>query len=100
MLVQTSFQRLSGAAQPSDHRTVAGGSPKPIYDYSLPLQEKTRIIAREIYGAGDGYFESEARKALARFAEAGSMMRMPGLGKTPQAFFMDVDDSGVISGLR
>ncbi len=31
---------------------------------------------------------------------AGNMMRMPGLGETPQAFFMDVDDSGVISGLR
>ncbi len=129
---------------------AAGGcDPKPIYDYSLPLQQKTRVIAQEIYGAADVYFETEARKSLARFAEAGfdrlpvcvaktqssitdrakvhgapegwtmtvsgahlsagagfvvvtagNMMRMPGLGKTPQAFFMDVDDSGVISGLR
>jgi formate--tetrahydrofolate ligase len=123
--------------------------PKPIYNYSLPLQQKTRVIAREIYGAEDVYFETEARKSLARFDEAGynslpvcvaktqssitdrakvhgapegwtmtvsgahlsagagfvvvtagNMMRMPGLGKAPQAFFMDVDDSGVISGLR
>jgi len=123
--------------------------PQPIYDYSLPLQQKTRVIAREIYGAADVYFETEARKALARFEEAGfnslpvcvaktqssitdrakvygapegwtmtvsgahlsagagyvvvtagNMMRMPGLGKAPQAFFMDVDGSGVISGLR
>ena len=31
---------------------------------------------------------------------AGNMMRMPGLGKTPQAFFLDVDTAGVIQGLR
>jgi formate--tetrahydrofolate ligase len=129
------------SATPSD--------PQPIYSHALTLQEKTRVIAREIYGAGGVYFETEARKALARFTEAGfghlpvcvaktqssitdqskvygapegwtltvngahlsagagfvvvtagNMMRMPGLGKSPQAFFMDVDDSGVISGLR
>jgi formate--tetrahydrofolate ligase len=31
---------------------------------------------------------------------AGNMMLMPGLGKTPQAVFMDVDPSGAILGLR
>ncbi|MBI5085637.1 MAG: formate--tetrahydrofolate ligase, partial [Acidobacteria bacterium] len=31
---------------------------------------------------------------------AGNMMRMPGLGKEPQAVRMDVDDAGVICGLR
>jgi formate--tetrahydrofolate ligase len=31
---------------------------------------------------------------------AGNMMLMPGLGKTPQAVFMDVDPSGAIQGLR
>lgn len=131
--------------------TLASGKcdPKPIYDYSLDLQQKTRVIAREIYGADSVYFETEARKALARFTEAGfgrlpvcvaktqssltdrakiygapegwtmtvngaylsagagfvvvtagNMMRMPGLGKSPQAFLMDVDAQGVISGLR
>lgn len=131
--------------------TLASGEcdPKPIYDPSLDLQQKTRVIAREIYGAADVYFESEARKALTRFTDAGfgrlpvcvaktqssitdrakiygapegwtmtvsgahlsagagfvvvtagNMMRMPGLGKSPQAFLMDVDEGGVISGLR
>lgn len=124
-------------------------NPAPIYDYSLPLQQKTRVIAHQIYGAADVYFETEARKALARFADAGferlpvcvaktqssftdrskiygapegwtmtasgahlsagagfvvvtagNMMRMPGLGKTPQAHFMDVDADGTITGLR
>lgn len=31
---------------------------------------------------------------------AGNMMRMPGLGKDPQAFHMDVDEEGRILGLR
>lgn len=31
---------------------------------------------------------------------AGNMMRMPGLGKDPQAFHMDVDEDGNITGLR
>jgi len=123
--------------------------PKPIYDLSLDLQQKTRVIAHEIYGAAGVYFETEARKSLARFSEAGferlpvcvaktqssitdrariygapegwtmtvsgahlsagagfvvvtagNMVRMPGLGKSPQAFFMDVDGAGAISGLR
>lgn len=30
---------------------------------------------------------------------AGNMLRMPGLGKSPQAFRMDVDDNGEIAGL-
>ncbi|HNY39904.1 MAG TPA: formate--tetrahydrofolate ligase [Bryobacteraceae bacterium] len=131
--------------------TLASGEsdPKPIYDSSLDLQQKTRVIAHEIYGAADVYFETEARKALTRFTDAGfgrlpvcvaktqssitdrakiygapegwtmtvsgahlsagagfvvvtagNMMRMPGLGKSPQAFLMDVDEGGVISGLR
>lgn len=127
----------------------AESNPTSICDHLLDLQQKTRVIAREIYGAADVYFETEARKALSRFTDAGfgrlpvcvaktqssftdrakiygapegwtmtvngaylsagagfvvvtagNMMRMPGLGKTPQAFFMDVDGAGVISGLR
>jgi formate--tetrahydrofolate ligase len=31
---------------------------------------------------------------------AGNMMRMPGLGKNPQAFFLDVDEKGNITGLK
>jgi formate--tetrahydrofolate ligase len=30
---------------------------------------------------------------------AGNMLRMPGLGKSPQAFRMDVDEKGQIVGL-
>jgi formate--tetrahydrofolate ligase len=123
--------------------------PQPLYPPELPLEEKTRRVATQIYGAGDVYFESEARRKLKRYAAAGfshlpvcmaktqssftdnpkilgaptgwtltvtdahlsagagfvviiagNMMRMPGLGKDPQAFHMDVDAHGNIIGLR
>jgi len=122
---------------------------RPLYSPDLPLSEKARTIAREIYGAGDVVFEPAALKKLdvftqkgyghlpvcmaktqasltddadvlgaprnwtltARDAElfagagfvvvvTGEMMLMPGLGKSPQAVRLDVDDStGAIQGM-
>ncbi len=123
--------------------------PRSLYDSSLSLSQKLETVAREIYGAGSVYIESDARRKLDRFAQmgfghlpvciaktqssltdnpklygapqgwtftvtdailsagagwvvivAGNMMRMPGLGKTPQAFVLDVDADGNITGLR
>jgi len=129
--------------------TAPATSPKPLYTNHIPLLDKISTLAREIYGAGSVYIESEARKKLERYSKAGfaglpvcvaktqsslsdnpkafgaptgwtltitdahlsagagfivviagNMMRMPGLGKTPQAFYLDVDSEGAIQGLR
>lgn len=126
-----------------------GSGPKPLYASELTLVTKIETVAREIYGAGGVYIETEARKKLARYEKAGfgrlpvcmaktqssftdnpkvygaptgwtltvsdaylaagagfvvviagNMMRMPGLGKEPQAVRLDASDEGVISGLR
>jgi formate--tetrahydrofolate ligase len=123
--------------------------PRALYTPDLSLTTKIETVAREIYGAGGVYIETEARKKLARYEKAGfgrlpvcmaktqssftdnpkmygaptgwtltvsdahlaagagfvvviagNMMRMPGLGKEPQAVRMNADDEGVISGLR
>jgi formate--tetrahydrofolate ligase len=132
---------MEAAAEPS--------SPRPLYGPELSLEEKTRVVATEVYGAGGVHFEGEARKKLRRYTAAGyshlpvcmaktqssltdnpkvlgaptgwtltvtdaylsagagfvvviagNMMRMPGLGRDPQAFHMDVTEGGTIVGLR
>lgn len=129
--------------------TAPATSPKPLYTNHIPLLDKISTLAREIYGAGSVYIESEARRKLERYSKAGfaglpvcvaktqsslsdnpraygaptgwtltvtdahlsagagfivviagNMMRMPGLGKTPQAFYLDVDSEGAIQGLH
>ncbi len=48
------------------------------------------VNVREVYvSAGAGFV----------VAVTGAIMTMPGLGKTPAAYGIDVDDSGVITGL-
>lgn len=44
---------------------------KPLYPPDLSVQEKIERIATEIYGAGSVYFESAARKKLAKFSALG-----------------------------
>ena len=123
--------------------------PKPLYLADVSLETKIDTVAREIYGAGNVYFESGTRKKLQQLATlgfgklpvciaktqsslsdnpkvygapngftltvtdvslaagagfvvvvAGNMMRMPGLGRMPQALNLDVTDEGEIVGLR
>ena len=57
------------------------------------------------YGAPSGFTLTVTDAALAAGAGfvvviAGNMMRMPGLGKVPQAINLDVTDDGEIVGLR
>lgn len=59
----------------------------------------------KLYGAPSGWTLTVSDAHLAAGAGfvvviAGNMMRMPGLGREPQAVRMDVDSAGVISGLR
>ena len=124
-------------------------NPVQLYPPELSLEEKTQIVATQVYGASGVHFEGEARRKLRRYAAAGyahlpvcmaktqssftdnpkvlgaptgwtltvtdahlsagagfvvivagNMMRMPGLGKDPQAFHMDVTAEGEIVGLR
>jgi formate--tetrahydrofolate ligase len=120
-----------------------------LYSPDLPLCEKARTIAREVYGAGEVVFEPAALKKLDVFTQkgyghlpvcmaktqasitddpdvlgaprnwtltvrdaglfagagfvvvvTGEMMLMPGLGKSPQAVRLDVDDAtGTIQGM-
>jgi formate--tetrahydrofolate ligase len=128
---------------------VSVAAVRTLYSPDLPLLEKIKTIAREVYGAGEVVFEPAARKKLEVFTQrgyghlpvcmaktqasltddpdvlgaptgwtltvrdaglfagagfvvavTGEMMLMPGLGKSPQAVRVDVDDkTGVIQGL-
>ena len=121
---------------------------KLLYEDEMPLKEKVRTIAKEIYGARDVVFAPAAAKQLARLEElgfgnlpvcmaknqyslsddqtklgrptdfemnvrevyvsagagfvvvlTGAVATMPGLGKNPAAYGIDVNDDGVITGL-
>ncbi|MHB1926197.1 MAG: formate--tetrahydrofolate ligase [Leptospirillum sp.] len=41
------------------------GSYKPLYATDLPVEDKIRTVAREMYGAGEVVFSARARKSLA-----------------------------------
>ena len=43
----------------------------PIYDLDMPLEEKVRTIAKEIYGADDAEFSDAAKKSLRVLQEQG-----------------------------
>lgn len=121
---------------------------QPIYDEKLPIRDKVRAIATQIYGADDVVYTAQAQKMIAEIEAlgkdklpvciaktqyslsddpaklgrptgfsitvrdvklsagagfivvlTGDIMTMPGLPKTPAANFIDVDESGNISGL-
>ncbi len=137
-------EKVVAAADAADPSQV-----RSLYGSELSILEKIERVAREIYGAGGVYVESEPRRKLARLAEqgfgrlpvciaktqssfsdnpkllgapsgwtltvtdahlaagagfvvviAGNMLLMPGLGKSPQAVRMDVDERGNIRGVE
>lgn len=49
---------------------------RPLYQLELPLEEKIRTLARQVYGAADVSFTALAREKLQRFTELG-FGRMP-----------------------
>lgn len=120
----------------------------PLYPDEMPLKDKIKTIATEIYGADGVTYAPAASKMLDKLTEmgfgnlpvciaktqyslsddqtklgrptgfdinvrevyvnagagfvvaiTGAIMTMPGLGKTPAAYSIDVDDSGKITGL-
>jgi formate--tetrahydrofolate ligase len=59
------------------------GAVQPLYATDLAVEEKITRIAKEIYGASSVYFESAARKKLARFSAAGFSSLPICMAKTP-----------------
>ena len=71
-------------------------APKPAFLYetdALPA-DKVRRIAREIYGAGDVYFEREARTKLDRFVKMGYGKLPVCIAKTQYSFTTSADTKG------
>lgn len=62
---------------------------KPLYDWGLPVEEKIRIIATEIYGASHIEYSAKAKSQLREFAKAG-FDRLPiCMAKTQKSFSDD-----------
>ena len=62
---------------------------KPLYDWALPVEEKIRIIATEIYGASHIEYSAKAKSQLREFAKAG-FDRLPiCMAKTQKSFSDD-----------
>jgi formate--tetrahydrofolate ligase len=71
---------------------------QPLYPDSLPLAEKMRIIAREIYGAADIAVAPEAAAKIARFTELGFGHLPVCVAKTQTSFSADPKLLGAPSG--
>lgn len=59
---------------------------KPLYDWSLPVEEKIRTIAREIYGADDVEYSPKAREGLKMIKELGFDKLPVCMAKTQKSF--------------
>ncbi len=62
---------------------------RPLYPDDLPLADKIRIIAREIYRAADVQFAPGIEKALRGFERAGFASAPVCIAKTPYSFSAD-----------
>jgi len=84
---------------------------RPLYGAGLTLEQKIGTVAREIYGAQGVYFESAARKKLARFTAAGfadlpvcmaktqsSLSDNPALLNVPDGWTLTVSDAFLSAG--
>jgi formate--tetrahydrofolate ligase len=71
---------------------------RPLYDDGLPLTEKIRVIAREIYRAGAVTFDPPALVQLQRFEQAGFGHLPVCMAKTQFSFSTDPAAKGAPSG--
>jgi len=67
---------------------------RPLYDETMSLWEKTRTIARSIYGADDVIADKKVRDQFARFEEAGFGHFQICMAKTQYSFSTDPDLRG------
>lgn len=71
---------------------------KPLYPDDMSLEDKTRTIAREIYGAADVEFSPIAKKRLKQFTDAGYGNMAICMAKTQYSFSHDPKLLGAPSG--
>ena len=71
---------------------------KPLYPVELPLADKIRTIAREIYRAGDVSFAPEATKKLKQYETDGFGHLPICMAKTQYSFSADPDKRGAPTG--
>jgi len=71
---------------------------RPLYPDAMPLAEKARTIAREIYGAADIALDARARDGLARFEALGFGHVPVCMAKTQYSFSTNPDLRGAPSG--
>ncbi len=84
---------------------------KPLYDWSLPVKEKIRLIATRMYGASAIYYTRRAERDIERIDKLGynglpicmaktprSLSDDPTLRGRPQDFTVTVDEVGISAG--
>ena len=59
---------------------------KPLYDWSIPVEEKIKLIATEIYGADDVEYSPKAREGLKTIKELGFDKLPVCMAKTQKSF--------------
>jgi formate--tetrahydrofolate ligase len=73
---------------------------RPLYEDALPLAEKIRVVAREIYRAGSVGFEPAALAQLKKFEDAGFGHLPVCMAKTQYSFSTDPAAKGAPSGFE
>ena len=63
-----------------------GNKFRPLYDWSLPVEEKIKLIATEIYGAEDVEYSPKAREGLKMIKELGFDKLPVCMAKTQKSF--------------
>lgn len=59
---------------------------RPLYDWNIPVEEKIKIIAKEIYGADDVEYSPKAREGLKMIKELGFDKLPVCMAKTQKSF--------------
>jgi len=81
---------------------MADGNSAPdvrsLYAAELALEQKVETVAREVYGAGGVYFETEAKKKLRKFGELGFGYLPVCIAKTQSSFSDNAKLAGAPSG--
>ena len=86
------------AAKVAEIADGGAASFKPLYDAKLPLWEKIRTIAKEIYGADDATADSAVLNQIAQYEKEGYGNFPVCMAKTQYSFSSNPDLKGAPSG--
>lgn len=73
---------------------------KPLYDLSLPVEEKISCIAKEVYGANGVAYSAQARQDLAMIKRLGWTHHPVNIAKTPYSFTDNPNIKGAPNNFR